>query len=77
MIFPPHLGQVISIFPFPAGTRQTVLQFLQVKYLWSLSRLRWRRPLSRRRTGDHQERNRAFSALRRSRLREKIGRAHV
>ena len=27
----PHLGQVISILPFPAGTRQMVLQFLQVK----------------------------------------------
>lgn len=30
-IFSPHLGQVISTFPFPTGTRQIVLHFLQVK----------------------------------------------
>ena len=24
-------------FPFPTGTRQMVLQFLQVKYLWAVS----------------------------------------
>ena len=36
-IWAPHLGQVITILPFPIGTRQIVLQFLQVKYLCSLS----------------------------------------
>ena len=36
-IWAPHLGQVISMRPFPIGTRQIVLQFLQVKYLCSLS----------------------------------------
>ena len=36
-IWAPHLGQVMTIFPLPTGTRQMVLQFLQVKYLWSLS----------------------------------------
>ena len=36
-IWAPHLGQVMTIFPLPTGTRQMVLQFLQVKYLCSLS----------------------------------------
>ena len=72
IIFPPHLGQVISIFPFPTGTRQIDLQFLQVKYLCSLSRLRCRAPEIRFFTGYHRERNHAFSALRLVRLRENI-----
>ena len=37
LISAPHLGQVITIFPLPVGTRQMVLQLLQVKYLCSLS----------------------------------------
>ena len=43
----PHLGQVITIFPFPTGTRQMALQFLQVKYLCSLSAWRARAPAFR------------------------------
>ena len=43
-IWAPHLGQVMTIFPLPAGARQMVLQFLQVKYLWSLSAWRSRAP---------------------------------
>lgn len=37
LISAPHLGQVMTIFPLPAGTRQMVPQLLQVKYLCSLS----------------------------------------
>ena len=35
-IFAPHLGQVMTIFPFPTGTLQ-MAPHLQVKYLCSLS----------------------------------------
>ena len=37
----------MMIFPFPTGTRQTVLQFLQTKYLWSLSARRAREEIDR------------------------------
>ena len=33
----PHLGQVMMTLPLPTGTRQMVLQRLQVKYLCSVS----------------------------------------
>ena len=36
----PHLGQVMTMRPLPRGTRHTVRQLGQVKYLCSLSRLR-------------------------------------
>ena len=67
-----RLGQVISMRPLPAGTRQMAPQLLQVKYRCSLSlrrcRAPWRRPLR----GSHQPRNRWFSARRRGRFLEKM-----
>ena len=61
----------MTIFPFPTGTRHTVLQLGQVKYLCSLS-IRCCRPLLNRRLMGHQTfcKKAAFSARRFSRFRE-------
>ena len=64
LIWAPHLGQVMTIFPFPTGTRQMALQLLQVKYLWSLSAWRARAPALLFFTLHHQFTHRWFSSRR-------------
>ena len=62
----------MTIFPLPTGTRQMVLQFLQVKYLWALSAWRalafWRLLFIRHIQFTH----RWFSLRRLVRFREKM-----
>ena len=70
-IFAPHLGQVITIFPFPTGTLQ-MAPHLQVKYLCSLSARRALAPAALFRAFQIQPINFWFSARRLVRFLENI-----
>ena len=62
----------MMILPLPTGTRQMVLQFLQVKYLWALSAWRALAPCWLLFLRQIQLIHRWFSPRRLVRLREKI-----
>ena len=70
-IFAPHLGQVMTIFPFPTGTLQ-MAPHLQVKYLCSLSARRALAPAALFRAFQIQPINFWFSARRLVRFLENI-----